>query len=128
MSFDEQDRMPEEVQRFILLAVPSVPYLEALLLLRHDPTLAWDAVQVARRLYLHEKAAQGLLDQLYASAVLSAAGAGTYRYAPQTAQLRALIDRVADAYSHNLVGVSKLIHSKTENKAQQFGAAFVPRK
>lgn len=122
--------MPAETQRFILLAVPSVPYLEALLLLRGAPQLSWDAKQVARRLYLSEKAAQGLLDQLYAAGAVTAGGAApeSFCYAPQTEHMRLMIDGLADIYSRNLIGVSNLIHSKTNMKARQFADAFVFRK
>ena len=122
--------IPEETQRFILLAIPSVPYLEALLLLRGEPKLYWDAVQVARRLYLNEKAAQGLLDQLYAAGVATAGGngGGSFCYAPQSEHMRSMIDGLAEIYSRNLIGVSNLIHSKTSMKAWQFSDAFLFRK
>ena len=35
--------IPDDVRRFILTSVPSVPYLEAMLLLRGEPQAAWDA-------------------------------------------------------------------------------------
>lgn len=130
MSFRGPPDMPAETQRFILLAVPSVPYLEALLLLRAAPQLAWDANQVARRLYLSEKAAQGLLDQLHAGGAVTQAGDApdSFCYAPQTEHMRLMIDGLADIYSRNLIGVSNLIHSKTNMKALQFADAFVFRK
>ncbi len=56
--------MPGDVRRFILTSVPSVPYLEAILLLRTDPATAWDGKLVARRLYLAEPQAAGLLQAL----------------------------------------------------------------
>lgn len=130
MTLTGQAPIPEETQRVILLAIPSVPYLEALLLLRGAPKLSWDAVQVARRLYLNEKAAQGLLDQLYAAGVVTAGGDGgsTFCYAPQSEHMRSMIDGMAEVYSRNLIGVSNLIHSKTDTKARQFADAFVFRK
>nr|WP_229428277.1 hypothetical protein [Massilia soli] len=130
MSVTGPPHISEEMQRFVVLAIPSVPYLEAILLLRADPLLAWDAEQVARRLYLNEKAAQTLLDQLYAAGVATV-GAGEERrfcYAPQTEHMRSMIDALADIYSRNLIGVSNLIHSTTNSKARQFADAFVFRK
>lgn len=130
MSLPGPPDMPAEARRFILLAVPSVPYLEALLLLRAAPQSNWDAKQVACRLYLSEKAAQGLLDQLYAAGAVTPGGdgPGSFCYAPQTEHMRLMIDGLADIYSRNLIGVSKLIHSKTNMKARQFADAFVFRK
>ena len=120
----------DEMQRFVLLAIPSVPYLEALLLLRAAPTLCWDAGQVAGRLYLNEKSAQALLDQLHAAgiAAVGADAQGSFCYAPQTEHMRSMIDGLADTYSRNLIGVSNLIHSTTNSKARQFADAFVFRK
>lgn len=128
MTLHDKDSISEEMQRFILLAIPSVPYLEALLLLRSAPALAWDAAQVARRLYSNEKAAQGLLDQLHAAGVIEAADAGSFRYAPQGVHLRPMIDQLAAIYARNLIGVTNLIHSTTNIKARQFADAFVFRK
>src|SRR3569832_623955 len=41
--------IPDDVRRFILASVPSVPYLEAMLLLRAEPELPWDKEALARR-------------------------------------------------------------------------------
>lgn len=121
--------IPEATQRLILLAIPSVPYLEALLLLRAAPAQCWDAAHVGGRLYLGEKAAQGLLDQLR-DAGLAAPGPtpGTFCYAPQGEHMRELVDGLAQAYSRNLIGVTELIHSKSNAKARHFADAFVLRK
>jgi hypothetical protein len=121
--------IPEAVQRLILLAIPSVPYLEALLLLRGAPAACWNAAQVGSRLYLAEKAAQALLDQLLeAGLVAPGATEGAVCYAPQGEHMRELVDGLAQAYSSNLIGVTELIHSKSNAKARQFADAFVFRK
>ena len=49
----------EELRRFILTSVPSVPFLEALLLLRASPGQHWSGAMLARRLYIAERTAQG---------------------------------------------------------------------
>ena len=117
-----------DVRRFILTSVPSVPFLEAVLLLRAAPGEAWDAAQLARRLYLPDRAAAELLQQLRDSGIAVRAGAGeATRYAPDAA-LAALLDDVAQAYATDLVGVSGLIHSRIDRRAQQFADAFRFRK
>lgn len=118
-----------DVRRFILTSVPSVPYLEALLLLRSDPAQAWDAAQLARRLYTPERNGAELLQLLVASGVAADAdaGAGTMRYAPAP-ELAALLDRVAQAYAADLLTVTDLIHSRIDRRAQQFADAFRFRK
>jgi hypothetical protein len=126
----EKTPIPDELQRFILLAIPSVPYLEAILLMRSDPSLTWDAAHIARRLYLSDKVARGLLSELVGGGVIrhETQPPSRFRFAPQSAHLAAMIDRLAVAYSQNLIGVSTLIHSKMNRKAQQFADAFVWKK
>lgn len=120
--------IPDDVQRFVLLTIPSVPYLEALLLMRSTPGRTWDAAQVAQRLYLSDRVGASLLSGLAAAGVADAAPSGQYRYRPQSEELTELIDRLAIEYAKNLVGISNLIHSKMSKKAQQFVDAFVLRK
>lgn len=119
--------LPADVRRFILTSVPTVPYLEAVLLLRAEPVKDWDAAELARRLYVPERTAADLLDQLRASGMAQGAAGPAVRYAP-TAELAALIDQVAQAYASNLVGVTDLIHSRIDRRAQQFADAFRFRK
>jgi hypothetical protein len=124
-----REDIPDDVKRFILVSVHSVPYLEAMLLLRGKGEHAWDSRQVARRLYMSEKAAGNLLLALHAAEVLvTGEQPSSYRYQPVSDELRQMIDRLADAYSNNLVAVTNLIHSKLDKKAQYFADAFKWRK
>jgi hypothetical protein len=118
--------LPADVRRFILTSVPSVPYLEAVLLLRSEPQKAWDVAQLARRLYVPERTATELLEQLRGSGI-AGEEAGGVRYAP-AAELAELVDRVAAAYTADLVAITDLIHSRIDRRAQQFADAFRFRK
>jgi hypothetical protein len=127
----EQAAIPEDIRRFVLTSVPSVPFLEALLLLRADPAQQWHIDVLARRLYVREKTAQGLLDDLCMAGMAAPCeppAQGGYRYQPSSAALRTRIDRLADLYSTHLVEVTLLIHSSLDRKAQQFADAFKWRK
>ena len=53
--------IPDEVRRFLLGAIPSVPHLEALLLVRAEAVEPWTAALLARRLYIDEPGAGRLL-------------------------------------------------------------------
>jgi hypothetical protein len=122
--------LPDEVRRFILTSVPSVPYLEAILLLRSEAQAQWDAARVSSRLYIAEARAAELLEQLAAAGVaqrMEAPGA-CYRYQPGTAELAARLDMLAAVYANNLVVVTDLIHSRIDKRAQQFADAFRLRK
>lgn len=116
--------VPDEVRRFILTSIPSVPYLEALLLLRSAGQQGWDARGVARRLYIDEVHASGLLHALGEASLAVPATDGVYRYEPAAPQLRDLIDALAATYASNLVGVTELIHSGIDKRALQFADAF----
>lgn len=119
--------IPDDVRRFVLCAIPSVPYLEALLLMRSTPQAAWDATRIAGRLYLNEKTAGELLAALR-DAGIAAPGAGGFRYRPQGTHLAGMIDSLAAAYSRHLVEITLLIHTRSEGKPQHFANAFLFRR
>ena len=120
--------VPDDVRRFLLTSVPSVPYLEALLLLRAEPARAWDSFGVAGRLYIGEGQAQELLRMLHAAGVAREEAAGWYVYTPANEELQRTLEALAVTYSQNLVGVTDLIHSRVDRRAQQFAGAFRIRK
>jgi hypothetical protein len=123
--------IPEDLRRFVLSSIPSVPFLEALLLMRAHPEQPWSRDSLARRLYVRDKVAEGLLAELCRSGMAAPApdaGADTYRYRPREDALRERIDRLADLYATHLVEVTHLIHSTLDRKAQQFADAFKWRK
>jgi hypothetical protein len=120
--------LPADLRRFILTSIPSVPYLEAVLLLRAEPHRQWTAGDVARRLYLPEAQAGGLLQDLQSAGVAAADAQGAMRYAPVSDELAAVLDELAAQYSAHLVVITDLIHSRTDKKARQFADAFRFRK
>lgn len=124
--------IPEDIRRFVLTSIPSVPHLEALLLLRAAEPAFWHAARLSERLYISDKLAQSLLTDLCRSGMVEPRDEPQhtiiYRYQPSTAELRATIDSLADLYARQLVEVTHLIHSKLDRKAQQFADAFKWRK
>ncbi len=124
-----REPIPDDVRRFVLTSIPSVPFVEAMLLFKALPGQAIETSKVAERLYIAEKAAVALVQQLVDGRVVEAVpGApGSHRYAPPP-DLAAKLDRLAHAYVHDLIGVTALIHSRTERMAQQFADAFKFRK
>jgi hypothetical protein len=121
----------EELRRFILTSVPSVPFLEALLLLRATPDQRWSGTMLAGRLYIAERTAQGLLDELCRAGMAAPCPSPDqhcYCYAPVSSTLRERIDGLAELYARHLVDVTNLIHSSLDRKAQQFADAFRLRK
>lgn len=114
----------------MLQCVPSVPYLEAVLLLRENQAQSWTAEQVGRRLYLPAADAEQLLADLKQRGVLLLDGRAppSYRYAPNTAEHRDIWDKVANTYRQHLVPISTLIHSRSSNKAKLIADAFIWKK
>jgi len=127
----EKAPFPEELRRFVLTSIPSVPFLEALLLLRADPAQQWHGENLAQRLYVGERTAQALLQDLCRAGMVVACPPPHERcflYQPSSDLLRARIDALADLYARHLVEVTMLIHSSLDRKAQQFADAFKLRK
>jgi hypothetical protein len=123
--------IPEDLRRFVLTSIPSVPFLEALLLMRADLSQAWRGDTLAARLYVREKTAETLLHELCSAGMAErydAPAGPAYRYCPESAVLRARIDGLAELYASRLVEVTLLIHSTLDRKAQQFADAFKWRK
>jgi hypothetical protein len=125
---NSSERLLPEVRRFVLTSIPSVPFLEAMLLLRADPAQAWNAAQLARRLYVPERTGEELVAQLSESGIAAQASeGGLVRYAPDP-ELARMLDALAEAYVADLVTVTELIHSRIDRRAQRFADAFRFRK
>ncbi len=124
--------IPDDIRRFVLTSIPSVPHLEALLLLRAAESDAWNAAKVAERLYIGEKIAQSLLRDLCRAGMTVPHGAQqdllSYRYQPASPAMRTMIDRLANLYASRLLDVTHLIHSTLDRKGQLFADAFKWRK
>lgn len=121
--------IPPDLRRFILTSIPSVPHIEALMLLRAAAPAKWSAADLARRLYVPPQAAAAVLTDLCKSGILRCDDeADTYSYEPGLVVPAELIDRLAALYASQLVEVTMLIHSKLDRKAQQFADAFNLRK
>lgn len=121
------ETVPDDLRRFILTSVPSVPFLEALLLLRTGER-EWPLPEVAQRLYLSEPATAQALERLCEAGMAVRGTSGLYRFRPGTEELRGMVDRLAVHYARDLVGVTALIHSQLGKSAQVFADAFKWRK
>ena len=91
-----REPIPEDVRRFILTSVLSVPFLEALLLYREARGEALPPTQVGRRLYISERATVEVIEQLLASRFIEPAtgDAVGHRFAPE-GEVAALVEQVA---------------------------------
>lgn len=118
-----------EVRRFILTSIPSVPHLETLLLLWRERNREWDAAGVAQRIYVPERTAAAVLAELAASGLVATTGdPPRCRFDATREALATLVARLDAAYARDLVGVTRLIHSRSSRQAQAFADAFKWRK
>ena len=124
-----REPIPEDLRRFLLTSVPSVPFVEALLLLREGHGQPMETATIARRLYMPEHAAASVVEQLAAAGIVQPTGGTTpaHRFAPQP-ELAAIVEMLATFYRTNLVEVSDLIHSTTSRTARHFADAFKLKK
>jgi DNA-binding IclR family transcriptional regulator len=124
-----REPIPEDLRRFLLASVPSVPFVEAMLLLREAHGEAVEATEVARRLYLSEAATAGVLEQLAEARIVrrNPQGPAAHCFAPHP-EIADVVDMLAAYYRSHLVEVTDVIHSRTARKAQQFADAFKLRK
>ena len=118
--------IPSDVQDLILRHIDSVAQLEALLLLRGNPTESWDVATTAKRLYANEDEIAEVLALLCEGGLLSVRE-GAYRYDCAKAELRESIDRLAEVYARHLIPVTNMIHAKPR-RIRQFADAFKFRK
>jgi hypothetical protein len=124
----DQDNDRAEVDRFLLERIETVPHLEALLLLWHSRPKTWAAGAVAEALYVPPELAQAILDDLVRQNLIAAAGpAGDFFYESEAGRAR-LVTAVDLAYRHELIRITRLIHSKPSAAIREFARAFRLRK
>lgn len=122
------DAIPADVRRFVLAHAMTIPHIEAILLFRREST-TWTPAHVAARLYLTETRAGEVLGDLEALGVIEREDAGDpYRYRPRSEDFALLLDRLEQAYSRNLVEMTRLVHAARDTSAEQFAKAFRIRK
>lgn len=123
--------LPADLRRFILHRIPSVPFLEALLLLHRQAPAHLSVDEVARALYLREPFAAELLAALEAQGLAQSQGEGQaarFSFLPESTTLATAVDELAAYYASHLIEVTQLIHDETQRNAAQFADAFKLRK
>lgn len=123
------DPIPDRVRRFLLTSIPSVPHLEALMLLWREQERAFTVDEIASRLYVSSGVASALSEELALADLLTSEGDGArYRARTQPPALRALLDELDHTYARQVRAVAELIHNNLGRKAGSFANAFYWRK
>lgn len=120
------DPVPDDVKRFILDYIDSIPALEALLLMRRQPERRWTAAAMAAALYTEPRRVAALLADLDTRGLCAQRPdhEPTYGWPPATDDLRRLVDRLADTYAKHLVAVTNIVHGKPRASVRSFSDAF----
>jgi hypothetical protein len=123
------EALTEDLRRLIF-SIPSIPHLEAILLMRRSGD-TWQPAQLAQRLYLSTERTAGILADLAAARICRVEGDAdpadpAYRYAPYTTGLDMLVASLARYYSQNLIEVTNMIHAslRRHSRIQEFADAF----
>lgn len=120
--------IPENVHQLIASSLDSVAEMEALLLLRAEPSKAWSSDEAAQRLYISPAEADKCLRALVARGLLKEESG--FRYAPATPELSQAVEDLAETYRTRLIPITRLIHSKSAktSNVQLFADVFRFRK
>ncbi|HEY0942212.1 MAG TPA: hypothetical protein VGE08_19125 [Steroidobacter sp.] len=115
-----------EIEQFLLDSIDTVPHLEALLLLFQSPAVVWSVAELAARIYVNEKQAAGILEDLTRRSLISRVehSPPKYQYVPRSQEQRELIEKVAQSYRTQLVQVTRFIHSNASASVRDFARAF----
>lgn len=116
----------DDVLSFIWDEIDNVPELEALLLLwQHRPS-SWTAEELAKRLYISSSETRDLLFDLSRKELIAVIPGPPeqFSYDTQSDQRNGLMGRVDSAYRHQIVRISRLIHSKPSSAVRDFARAF----
>lgn len=115
-----------EVERFLLDSIDTVPHLEALLLIFQSPTIVWTVAELAARIYVNEKQASGILEDLTRRALIARVEQSPpkYQYSERSEAQTQLLHKVAQSYRTQLVQVTRFIHSNASASVRDFARAF----
>jgi hypothetical protein len=94
-----------------------------LLLLSSEPDREWRAADLCHALYITDAAAETQLERLTAHGILSSAGGGAYRYAPEKSVAEA-VAQLAVVYEQWRVRIIEYIYSSPSDSVRSFAHAF----
>jgi len=118
--------IPPAVERFLLDSIDTVPHLEALLLIFQSPATVWAVADLAARIYVSDKQAAAIADDLARRALIARVeqAPAKYQFVAQSPDKTQLLDQVAQSYRTQLVQVTRFIHSNASGSVRDFARAF----
>jgi hypothetical protein len=127
MSDDEY--LAPAVLQFLGLCIPTVPHLEALLLIWETAPRAWAAREISARIYVADDAASTILEDLERCSVVERDGPQSlsFRYNPRN-DWDSTLSLVSQSYRRQLSRVARYIHSKGREPVCELSRASKLRK
>jgi hypothetical protein len=122
-------QIPDEVQRFLAEHVESAEQLDALMLLRSDPSRTWTAESLSQALFSVPQSAARTLERLGAQGFAADDGAApaAYRYAAAGPDDER-VSRLAAAYRADRAAVIKQLFARRVDPVRSLADAFRLRK
>jgi DNA-binding MarR family transcriptional regulator len=116
----------EQIDRFLIDEIDSIPQLEALLLLWRDRSRDWSREEIAKSLYISPEDARAVLRHLEQHNLVREVEFDTARYALvlESQERRDMLADMAEVYRYELVRVTNLIHGKASRAVRDFASAF----
>lgn len=124
----ENGDQEDEVLAFVFENIDTVPHLEALLLIWQNASESWSADHLAARIYVPVQQASAILENLHKRGFVAREEKSSYRFAREWDAERQLMPRLANTYSRNLIGITRMIHSKGSASVREFARAFQIKK
>ncbi len=104
-----QDLSPE--LRSFISTLPSVPFVEALLLVHGAPDQIWTAEAIARQLYLQSVTqAELIVRQLVERGLCVCTRDGQLAYSPADPALHGVVGQLATIYRRQLIEITEMVH------------------
>ena len=119
---DEKNPQRQDIDRFLLAEVDSIPHLEALLLIWKSRPKQWSIDALSRSLYVPLDRARAVVFDLQQREMLLVESE-LCRYNDAYAY-DWMIPHVAEGYRQELVRITNLIHSKASPAVREFARAF----
>ncbi|MCE9553300.1 MAG: hypothetical protein K8T91_07970 [Planctomycetes bacterium] len=122
----EENITTRTVDQFVLQQIDSVSHLEALLLVWNGRPKVWSIREMAQSLYVSTEVAGQILNDLARRGLVQEqdASSGHYECRLTSPELEKFMAHLDQTYRHELVRISKLIHSKAPSAVREFARAF----
>lgn len=116
----------EQIDRFIVDQIDTVPQLEALLLVWNRRPKKWYCSELAKALYISSELAQDVIHHLLQRGLLVRieGSADCYELRTGSEDTDRLLAGLDAMYRRELVRVSNLIHEKASRAVRDFASAF----